>query len=153
MYCKDYTIRSLKYLVRQNNPEGYKNLEQQYLSNYCETSINQTTITHHDTASMLYSKYGDMFTCASIKPTVWFTFSGNIWKESDDGVHLRNCISTELVDKFIEMRNQLLQSEKVIFSNKKKLFKNSYIEWKVCTRQNQIISLRVRIERLRKNRV
>ena len=119
MYCKDYTIRSLKYLVRENNPEGYKNLEQQYLSNYCETSINQTTITHHDTASMLYSKYGDMFTCASIKPTVWFTFSGNIWKESDDGVHLRNCISTELVDKFIEMRNQLLQSEKGNFLKQK----------------------------------
>lgn len=107
MYTKNYTIGSLKHYAKLENKEGYNELVNKLIHNSYENSLSSNT--HCDIADILFSKFSDIFICASMKPTVWYTFSDHIWKPSDDGVHLRKLISSDIVQRFHVMRQDMME--------------------------------------------
>ena len=107
MYTKNYTIGSLKHYAKLENKEGYNELVNKLIHKSYENSVSSNT--HCDIADILFSKFSDIFICASMKPTVWYTFCDHIWKSSDDGVHLRKLISSDIVQRFHVMRQDIVE--------------------------------------------
>jgi P4 family phage/plasmid primase-like protien len=57
---------------------------------------------HYDLAMLLYDEYKDYFRCASASSKRWYIFDNHIWNSTEDGMELRQKISTELVSRFNE---------------------------------------------------
>jgi P4 family phage/plasmid primase-like protien len=119
MRLENYTYATLIHFVKKDNPEGFRSFFHQRSENYFLSALSQDSITHNDIANILYSKFSDNYKCASIKPNIWYVFSEHIWKLSDDGVELRNHISTTVAQRFLSMKKDLQQSEKRILETKK----------------------------------
>ncbi len=112
MRLENYTHASLIHFVKQDNPEGFEQFFNERSENFYLSTLTQETVTHNDIANILYSKFSDKYKCASIKPNIWYLFSDHTWKLSDDGVELRNHISTTIVQRFLKMKNDISMSEK-----------------------------------------
>ncbi len=122
MYTKNYTIASLKHYAKLSNPKGYEDLCDRQLQQCYDKSIYQSSVTHSDIADILFSKYEDTFVCACVKKAQWYKFSDHVWKLSDDGVHLRKLISTELVDEFIKLQDDCINQTKETIEREKNDF-------------------------------
>lgn len=119
MRLENYTYATLIHFVKNDNPEGFRTFFHQRSENYFLSALSQETATHNDIANILYSKFSDNYKCASIKPNLWYVFTEHIWKLSDDGVELRNHISTSIARRFISMKKDLEENEKRSLESKK----------------------------------
>ncbi len=92
-------IGSIRYWAFLDNPEMYKRVIFNDINKMIETSIK--TPTNFDIASVLHRmfrydyKYGPQGT--------WYYFNNNLWRENNDGMMLRNKISTDLCEKYSDM--------------------------------------------------
>lgn len=85
-----YTIGTLKFFAKADNPEDYAALVKSQGSLLLKEAVNGC---HNDIARVLYNEYGNEFVCTSFGNKTWFQFKGHIWKESDKGIFLRERIS------------------------------------------------------------
>lgn len=101
------TLRSLHYWARQDNPEEYKRIIDEDQIRYIQYKVEDT---HFHIAQLLKRMYNERF-CASVEQrrTEWYVFdeSLNSWRHTNQGMELREKLSSEVADLIIQARNRL----------------------------------------------
>ena len=107
MVKKDKTIGTLKHFAKYDNPELYEGFLKEQVDPLIRQSLNGS---HNDIAKVLHAYYGDEFRCASISGKTWYQFrkDQHRWEEIEEGVFLREHISSKLVKDYIEMSKKLI---------------------------------------------
>ncbi len=92
-------IGSIRYWARLDNPDLYKKIIMNDINKMIETSIKMPTV--YDIATVLHRmfKYDYKYSPQG----TWYYFDNHLWRENNDGILLRNKISTDLCDKYAEM--------------------------------------------------
>lgn len=108
MHSSDMTIGTLKYYASVDSPEKYKEFKKETSEKLVQESILGS---HNDIAKILYSEYGNEFVCASISGKSWYQFIGHRWECIEEGVFLREKISSVVVNIFREMRKKVYGDE------------------------------------------
>lgn len=98
MTKKDYTIGTLKFYAKNDNPELYNEFVKEQGVKHIKNSLEGSS--HVDIARILYTEYGTEFVCASVANKTWYQFIGHHWEEIEEGVFLREKISSEVVEKY-----------------------------------------------------
>ena len=106
MVKKDYTIATLHFFAKQDNPNLYQQFKDEQSEEHLKNSLEGS---HNDIAKLMYSEYGTQFVCASVKNDVWYQFKDHHWKEIEDGVYLRRLISDDIVNKYIDEACKLIK--------------------------------------------
>ena len=86
-------IGTLLYWSRLDNPEHYKEIQDNNIIRKIDTSLAGT---EYDVASVVYAKFSDTYKCVSFGKNVWYKFMGHVWHELDRGVQLQQELSTEI---------------------------------------------------------
>jgi P4 family phage/plasmid primase-like protien len=97
MTRKDYTIGTLKFYAKTDNPELYREFVKEEGLKYIKMSLEGS---HKDLADLLYTEYGTEFVCASVQNKTWYQFVGHHWEEIEEGVFLRDKISSDIVERY-----------------------------------------------------
>ena len=98
----NYTIGSLHYWAKNDNPSEYKDIIRDSLSALVHSSVGSSG-SHADVANVIYHYFKDCFVCANIKDNTWFHFNenkGGKWEETEMGHELRSRLSYDIVDVF-----------------------------------------------------
>jgi P4 family phage/plasmid primase-like protien len=90
-----YTIGTLKYLAKLDNPDKYQKMIKSDAKNEFKQILSIGTHTH--IAKTLHKLYGEDFVCANISKQIWFRFFNHRWEEIESGFYLRNRISDEIL--------------------------------------------------------
>ena len=106
MVKKDLGVGTLKYYASIDSPDQYKELKKQQVEFYVKQSIDGS---HNDIAKVLYAEYGSDFICASIANKEWYQFIHNRWEPIEEGITLREKISSEIVNIFSELAKKSVQ--------------------------------------------
>ena len=93
------SIGSIYYWSKISNYEKYQEIKRSDIQYWINQSIN--TVTNWDIAKVLYEMYKFEFVCSSPKNKVWYQFKNHKYQEIDDGIALRQKISTELCMEYI----------------------------------------------------
>lgn len=98
----NYTIGSLHYWAKNDNPSEYKGIIRDSLSAVVHSSVGSSG-SHADVANVIYHYFKDCFVCANIRDNTWFHFNekkGGKWEETEMGHELRSRLSYDIVDVF-----------------------------------------------------
>ena len=98
----NYTIGSLHYWAKNDNPSEYKDIIRDSLSAVIHSSVGSSG-SHADVANVIFHYFKDCFVCANIKDSTWFYFDenrGGKWEETEVGHELRSRLSYDIVDVF-----------------------------------------------------
>ena len=98
----NYTIGSLHYWAKNDNPGEYKDIIRDSLSSLVHSSVGSSG-SHADVANVIFHYFKDCFVCANIKDNTWFHFNenkGGKWEETEMGHELRSRLSYDIVDVF-----------------------------------------------------
>ena len=106
------TIASLYRWAKIDNPEKYKELKHNEISNLLQEGLSGT---NYDVGVVVYTMYKHQFVCASIAKNKWYEFKDHRWQEMDKGLYLRKKISTDIAYEFKKLshyyKKQLLNSQ------------------------------------------
>ncbi len=105
MTKENYTLGSLRYYARIDNPQKYEEIIQEEQRQLIMSSLKGG---HSDIAKQLYDKYSGQFVCANLKEDLWYEFRGHRWYRVERGITLRSKIATEIVPKYTEEMTKLL---------------------------------------------
>jgi phage/plasmid-associated DNA primase len=108
MKKRDYTIGTLKYFASVDSPEEYAKFKNDEGQKCIKDSIQGS---HFDIAKYLHNEFGTEFVCASIVNKEWYQFINHRWEQVEEGVFLRQQISTEVVNKFSKYGSSLFQEQ------------------------------------------
>lgn len=102
------TSASIRYWAKQSNPEEYEKIKKTSIDYYIEESIQSST--EYDFANVLFHMHRGTYVCVnfSIKGGEWYQFNGNRWIK-DDGLTLRQCISTQMYELYAKKQDEVLQ--------------------------------------------
>ena len=99
-----YTIGTLKWMAKSDNPEEYRKYQKDRAEEYIQESVSGA---HNDIAKVMYEFYGDEFVCSSIQNKKWWQYTEGHWREIDSGVYLRERISIDMSKIFTELGSKL----------------------------------------------
>ena len=100
------TIGTLHYYAKNDSSEAYK----EFLNEKTESRIlDALNGSHSDFAKLLKEEYQNEFVCASIVNKTWYQFRDHHWEEIEEGIFLRQRISDDIVKKFSEKGQEILQ--------------------------------------------
>jgi P4 family phage/plasmid primase-like protien len=91
-------IGSLYHYAKIDNPQEFR----KWCDARSKSHIDDTLASgggHNDVAKALFEIYGDVFVCSSVVTNTWYEFSGHKWSEVEEGISLREKISSTLVEK------------------------------------------------------
>jgi P4 family phage/plasmid primase-like protien len=101
------TMKSIHYWAREDNGEKYKELIEEDYVRFVQYRVNDT---HHHAALLLRRIYKGRF-CASVesRKTEWYVFDERIhtWRHTNQGIELREKLSTEVADLVVRSRMRL----------------------------------------------
>ena len=101
------TMKSIHYWAREDNPEKYKELVEEDHIRFVQYRVDDT---HHHAALLLRRMYKGRF-CASVesRKTEWYVFDERIhtWRHTNQGIELREKLSTEVADLVVHARMRL----------------------------------------------
>jgi P4 family phage/plasmid primase-like protien len=89
-------IGSLFHWAKTDNFAKYKIIMNKYVQNYVEKSVKSPT--NFDIATVLFHMYKYEYKYTG---TEWYMFRDHKWNRENDGMYLRQKISTDLLEKFI----------------------------------------------------
>ena len=118
MHRNNFTIGTLKYFAKQDNPEEYENMINEKTHNLVLEAVNGC---HNDVARILFNEYGNEFVCSSIAQKEWFQFKDHIWNPTDRGTNLRARISDDngiIIKQLKKKREELYDSGDIDLDNK-----------------------------------
>jgi P4 family phage/plasmid primase-like protien len=98
------TIGTLRYFANQDNPVEYMKIINSYTDEYIKQSLEGS---HNDLAKACFERYGTEFVCASISQNIWYQYINHRWKRTEEGVFLRQKLSTDIVKLFESRRDEL----------------------------------------------
>mgnify|MGYP000906268660 CR=1 FL=1 len=105
------TIASLYRWAKIDNPEKYKEIKHNEVSQLLQESLSGT---NYDVAQVVFAMYKHQFVNASIKYNKWYEFKDHKWKEMDKGLNLRKKISNDIALEYKKLsqyyKNLLLNS-------------------------------------------
>lgn len=100
MTRKNITLGSLRFYAQTDNPQAYSALVEATRTARIKEVLQcgQTPL-----AKQLYDVYGSHFVCGHLEKNIWYEFKeGQRWKQSSQGINLRQRIHTDLVPLFRE---------------------------------------------------
>ena len=89
-----YSVGTIIYFAKKDNLEKYKEITLELAEKSILESIESNS--HNHVAKVMYHLFGDEFICAKIKPTLWFQWTGNYWKEIEEGIYLQKKLSNDV---------------------------------------------------------
>ena len=99
-----FTIGSLKYWARKDNPEKYEIILRDSLETQIIKSVRKEKAcgTHSDVANVIYKYYNDVFVCAGLKDNNWYYFDQNNgkWRITEQGHMLRKRLSDDMIEVY-----------------------------------------------------
>jgi len=93
-------LGSLRHWSREDNPEGYKKVEDENIDALMRRSAE--TGTENDVACVIHAKYRDEFKCAKFGQNIWYRYKDHIWAETDRGVSLQIRLSKEIANMYFD---------------------------------------------------
>lgn len=103
-----YTIGSLHYWARNDNPEDYA----AYIRSTQASRIKDALQGGHcSLAKYLHDNYGDRYVCANMEKNLWYYFDGVRWKKTQQANSLQLKIDSDLINKVYEMINLETQKQ------------------------------------------
>ena len=102
-----YTIATLKFFAKQDNPIGYEQLSKTNKKECVDMALDGS---HNNIAHIMYNDYGSEFVCADISSKAWYRFKNHIWTRIDSGADLRERISASndvVIRSFADMISDL----------------------------------------------
>lgn len=92
-------IGSIRFWARLDNPDIYKQIILNDINKMINSSIK--TPTTYDIASVLHRMY--RYDYKYSQTGVWYYFDNNMWRQNNDGIMLRNKISNDLCEKYVQI--------------------------------------------------
>ena len=89
-------IGSLFHWAKTDNFAKYKIIMNKYVQNYVEKSVKSPT--NFDIATVLFHMYKYEYKYTGCE---WYMFRNHLWHKENDGMYLRQKISTDLLEKYI----------------------------------------------------
>jgi phage/plasmid-associated DNA primase len=108
MSKKDLTLGTMRYYASVDNPDAYKEFKKEQAVKHAKNALNGS---HNDVAKVLFAEYGNEFVCASIANKMWYQFRNHKWEEIENGVFLRERISDDIVQMFVDMGQEAFQEK------------------------------------------
>src|SRR3989344_3658817 len=102
---KELTIGSLYYFASMDSPEAYREYRRSLSNNLMKEALYGA---HNDIARLLHSEYCTEFVCSSISNKTWYQFNKHLWEYIEDGVFLREKLSSSMVRRFRIYKNQIV---------------------------------------------
>lgn len=141
---KKYTIASLKFWAKQDNPIEYGKLQTDYLNGCSLEDIEKITSKlkninferDHEIALIINDMYGRSLKCSSIKNKTWFHFDGQRWNNCDDGYILSNLLS-EHFTKFIHAMYKKINNDHIDNMDDSAAKQKNDIYYKYITKLNK----------------
>lgn len=109
MVKKDITIGTLKYYASIDNPDQFREFRNKNKENLVRDSLKNGG-SHNDIAKILYNEYAHDFVCSSITNKTWYQYINHKWEQIEDGVFLREKISTEIWDSYKEEAKKISEA-------------------------------------------
>ena len=106
------SIGSLYLWAKQDNFGKYKELTYNDLQKYLYRSLNSS---HYDIAMVLHQLYKDEFIYARKK--VWYQFRNHRWTKLDEGIALKQRLSTDLVKKYQKLKTSITLKQQELDSD------------------------------------
>lgn len=101
--ARKFTIRSLHYWAKQDNPSKYKEIIEGDIIQFIETRLDAT---HTHLARLLHRIYSNDYKASiTSKTTEWYGFKNNTWESIPQGIEIKNKMITEVID-LIERANK-----------------------------------------------
>ena len=93
-------LGSLRHWSREDNPDGYKKVEDANVDALMRRSAE--TATENDVARVIHAKYRDEFKCAKFGQNIWYRYKDHIWNETDRGIALQVRLSKDVSDMYLD---------------------------------------------------
>lgn len=90
MRDNSFSIGTLKYFAKLDNPEMYKEYTKNATKKLFKVAIEGG---HNDLAKILHNEFNNEFVCVSIRGKEWYQFKNHIWHINEVGTGLRERIS------------------------------------------------------------
>jgi len=107
-------IGSLFYWAQEDNPDGYKEFNNQRTDNWIKKA---GSCTHQDVANLIYRIYKGHFVStdggAKKSEKVWYKFSNHRWSECDGKVHMKTIMGYNLPDCCLASKIRILERRRV----------------------------------------
>ena len=102
---RGFTIRSLHMWAKQDNPKKYREIMNESFVDFVEREVDAT---HTHIARLMKRMYSNNY-CAAVdsKKVDWYEFTGNCWKRLDQGIKLRNMMTTEVAQVISDTRSKI----------------------------------------------
>jgi P4 family phage/plasmid primase-like protien len=94
---------TLRFWSREDNRAGYDEIESH---NVDRLVLAACSLTEHDVARVIHAKFRDNYKCSDFRNSVWYRWSGHIWKETDSGVDLLLKLSNQIAKLFFDRMAQ-----------------------------------------------
>jgi len=107
MTVKDLSLGTLKYYASIDNPNEYNKFKSEQSEKFVNDSLEGC---HNDIARILYMEYGTEFVCASITTKKWYQFRDHHWEEIENGIFLREKLSSEIVKMYAKIGKKLFDN-------------------------------------------
>lgn len=104
MSVRNYTIGTLRFYARDDNPELYEKFHLEEQRALINSSLGGG---HYDIAKILYDKYSTQFVCADLKQDLWYEFRGHRWVPVQQGWSLKSKIALEIIPIYMEEMNKM----------------------------------------------
>jgi phage/plasmid-associated DNA primase len=104
----NYSIGTLLYYAKKDNPDAFKEWRKQDLDILINASLEHDKPVEWDIAQIFFKIYSNRFICASKRQKIWYEFREHRWREMDEGLEIRRAFPTEFVNTFIEYKRRLL---------------------------------------------
>lgn len=106
MERRNMTIGTIQHYAKEDNPIEYTKIVRAYSDEYIRQSLNGS---HYDLAMACKERYGNEFVCASVVKNLWYQYQNHKWKRIEEGVFLRQKLSEEFVDSFVEKGKEIFE--------------------------------------------
>lgn len=105
--AKDYgfTIASLKWWARSDNPEGYNNVMYEESRKLLDRARSGT---HDDMANLLCFLYKDICVCSNIGKNTWYEFMESRWVKVDSAYTIHAKISNDVTDLIYKYHDSIM---------------------------------------------
>ena len=95
---------TLRYWSREDNPEGYNEIESRNIERLIQASRSGT---EHDVSMVIYAMFRDKYNCCDFRNNVWYRWAGHIWKETDSGVDLLMKLSKNVAAEYMKKEGRI----------------------------------------------
>lgn len=96
----DWSVGSLHYWAKLDNPELYREIRSEFISEKIYQSLSATT---QDCAEVIYQMFKHQYVCVSEKGHMWYHYKNHRWHEDKGGITLKQRIGSEVLNEYLHL--------------------------------------------------